>query len=53
MDGQAASMRDRCGNYLAEVLRDAGYRTFGVGKFHHVDGRRDDIGYEQRSAMAS
>lgn len=48
MDGQAASMRERCGNYLAEVLRDAGYRTFGVGKFHHIDGRRDDIGYDQQ-----
>lgn len=24
----------RCGRYLPRVLRDLGYRTFGIGKFH-------------------
>ena len=32
--GQVASMTGRCGPYLAETMRDLGYRTFGIGKFH-------------------
>ena len=32
--GQAATMTGRCGPYLAQTLKDMGYRTFGIGKFH-------------------
>ncbi len=32
--GQVASMTGRCGPYLAQTMRDLGYRTFGIGKFH-------------------
>jgi choline-sulfatase len=27
-------IEQRCGRYLPQVLRDLGYRTFGIGKFH-------------------
>ena len=27
-------IRERCGPFLAERMRELGYRTFGVGKFH-------------------
>lgn len=27
-------VREACGPYLPETMRDAGYRTFGIGKFH-------------------
>lgn len=29
-----AEVEQRCGPYLAQAMRDRGYRTFGVGKFH-------------------
>ncbi|TAN38437.1 MAG: choline-sulfatase [Verrucomicrobia bacterium] len=32
--GQAATMTGRCGPYLAQTMKDMGYRTFGIGKFH-------------------
>ena len=32
--GQAETMEGRCGPYLGKTMRDLGYRTFGIGKFH-------------------
>jgi len=45
--GQAATLPERCGPYLAATMRELGYRTWGVGKFHAqpVD---EDLGYEIR-----
>lgn len=43
--GQAASMTGRCGPYLAQTMKDLGYRTFGVGKFH-THPRFEGLGYE-------
>jgi arylsulfatase len=34
LPGQESAMQARCGTYLAETMRQLGYRTFGVGKFH-------------------
>jgi arylsulfatase len=34
LPGQCQEMEERCGPYLARTLRSAGYRTFGIGKFH-------------------
>lgn len=48
MDGQHPDMRRRCGPYLAEALREQGYRTFGVGKFHHLPEGHEEIGYEDQ-----
>lgn len=45
VEGQADSVTGRCGKYLAQTMKDLGYRTFGVGKFHTVPWR-EDIGYE-------
>ncbi len=43
--GQAPTMEGRCGPYLARTLREAGYRTFGIGKFH-TQPWDEDLGYE-------
>lgn len=32
--GQADTMEGRCGPFLARTMRNLGYRTFGIGKFH-------------------
>ncbi len=42
---QPKDMEDRCGKFLARTMRELGYRTFGVGKFHTVPWNQD-IGYE-------
>ncbi len=44
--GQAATMRGRCGPYLAETMKGLGYRTFGIGKFHSSPWD-EDLGYER------
>lgn len=36
VDGQGASINDRCGAYLPQRMRELGYRTFGIGKFHAI-----------------
>jgi arylsulfatase len=41
----AAGMTGRCGAYLAESMRDLGYRTFGIGKFHTAPWD-EDLGYD-------
>lgn len=33
-EGQPTTVTGRCGPYLAQTMKDLGYRTFGVGKFH-------------------
>ncbi len=43
--GQAATLPERCGPYLAKTMSGLGYRTFGIGKFHTAP-RNEDIGYE-------
>ena len=43
--GQADSMTGRCGPYLAATMREQGYRTFGIGKFH-TQPRDEDLGFD-------
>ena len=43
--GQAESMEERCGAYLPQTMRDLGYRTFGIGKFH-TQPWDEDLGYD-------
>lgn len=45
VDGQAAGMEERCGPYLARRMRELGYRTFGIGKFHSSPWD-EDLGYD-------
>ena len=44
-EGQAEEMVDRCGPYLGTRMRELGYRTFGVGKFH-ANPWDEDLGYD-------
>ncbi len=43
--GQADTIEGRCGPYLAKTMRNLGYRTFGIGKFH-AGPWNEDIGYD-------
>jgi arylsulfatase len=43
--GQARSVSDRCGAYLAATMRGMGYRTFGIGKFHTIP-EEEDLGFD-------
>ena len=43
--GQAETMEGRCGPYLARRMRELGYRTFGIGKFH-TQPWDEDLGYD-------
>ena len=43
--GQADTIEGRCGPYLATVMRQLGYRTFGIGKFHSSPSR-EPLGYD-------
>lgn len=43
--GQAETMEGRCGPYLARTMKNRGYRTFGIGKFHSRP-KYEDLGYE-------
>ena len=45
LEGQAATMEGRCGPYLARTMRNLGYRTFGIGKFHSYPWD-EDLGYD-------
>ena len=45
VEGQAPTMAGRCGPYLAQTLKERGYRTFGLGKFH-TSPPDEDLGYE-------
>ncbi len=46
VDGQPEAMEDRCGAYLARTMRNLGYRTFGIGKFHTHPQWNEDLGYD-------
>ncbi len=43
--GEPKEMTNRCGPYLATVMKQLGYRTFGIGKFHTMP-RYEPLGYE-------
>lgn len=43
--GQANTLPERCGPYLAKAMGEAGYRTFGVGKFH-TKPWNEDVGFD-------
>ena len=43
--GQAETLPERCGPYLAQAMQDRGYRTFGIGKFH-TQPWDEALGYE-------
>lgn len=44
-ESEDESMEKRCGPYLPRMMRNLGYRTFGVGKFHTLP-MFEDLGYE-------
>jgi arylsulfatase len=44
-EGQPEDMVERCGAYLGTRMRELGYRTFGVGKFH-ANPWDEDLGYD-------
>lgn len=46
MDGLPAKLRERCGPYLAEEMKQLGYETFGIGKFHTVPDFFEDLGFD-------
>ncbi len=39
------SIEDWSGGYLARTLSEAGYRTFGIGKFHTCPDSYEELGY--------
>ena len=43
--GQAATVEERCGKYIAKTMKGLGYRTFGIGKFHSQPGD-EYLGYD-------
>ena len=43
--GQADTITGRCGGYLATTMRELGYRTFGIGKFHSKPWN-EELGYD-------
>jgi choline-sulfatase len=43
--GQVDTIEGRCGPYLAKVMKNLGYRTFGIGKFHSGPWN-EDLGYD-------
>ena len=43
--GQADTITGRCGGYLAATMRELGYRTFGIGKFHSKPWN-EELGYD-------
>lgn len=46
MDGLPDNMKERCGDYLASVMRKEGYYTFGIGKFHTSPDFKENLGYD-------
>ena len=43
--GQVETVEGRCGPYLAKRMRELGYRTFGIGKFHSGPWN-ENLGYD-------
>ena len=48
MDGLPQTMEQRCGPYLAREMKDRGYRTFGIGKYHTKPDVFEDLGFEKQ-----
>ena len=48
LDGLAKTMEERCGPYLARVMAQQGYETFGIGKFHTMPEFDEDLGYHRQ-----
>lgn len=46
MDGLPQDIHARCGEYLATAMGKAGYRTFGIGKFHTTLAFNEPLGFE-------
>jgi choline-sulfatase len=44
---EASEIEDRCDEFLPRRMRELGYRTFGVGKFH-TDPTYADLGYDRQ-----
>ena len=44
-EGAPDNLEERCGPYLARTMKNLGYRTFGIGKFH-TNPWNEDIGYD-------
>lgn len=42
---RSKKVKERCGEYLASVMSKAGYRTFGIGKFH-TSPFDEDLGFD-------
>ncbi len=42
---QAPTMTGRCGPYLPQTMKNLGYRTFGIGKFHTIPWD-EQLGYD-------
>jgi choline-sulfatase len=45
VNGQKPTMEERCGLYLGKTMRNLGYRTFGIGKFHSYPWN-EDLGFD-------
>ena len=45
LDGMSDVTQERCGDYLAKVLTDVGYNTYGIGKYHTYPNVYEDLGY--------
>jgi len=45
LEGQDPSMTGRCGPYIAQTMKQLGYRTFGIGKFHTMPWD-EQLGYD-------
>ncbi len=39
------SVEQNCGGYLPRLMKNAGYRTFGIGKFHTIP-MKEDLGFD-------
>ncbi len=46
LPGEPKAMTNRCGPYLAMVMDELGYRTFGIGKFHTYPHWDEPLGYD-------
>ncbi|MBR3643809.1 MAG: sulfatase-like hydrolase/transferase [Parasporobacterium sp.] len=47
LDGQPEDIHERCGSYLAAAMRERGYYSFGIGKFHCLP-FDEDCGYDEQ-----
>jgi len=45
---KALGVESYCGDYLARRMKNLGYRTFGIGKFHTCPDVYEELGYEMQ-----